>query len=137
MAKKTKKSVPATDRRKKAKTGEGTPPAQRPRRRTVSLTKARLDALVADATVDCYDDEEQVTGLFTMMENDLALPFETTVLGMTVQVVSIALRGRTSIVAICEHGRERQAVELHDLPLPTPTPAGVEWIEAYRHWSRF
>ena len=23
-----------------------------------------------------------------------------------------------------------------DLPLPTPAPAGVEWIVAYRHWRR-
>jgi len=30
-------------------------------------------------------------------------------------------------------GRERQSVPILDLPLPSPRPEGVEWIEAYRH----
>ncbi|MEO9136247.1 MAG: hypothetical protein ABI316_06550 [Casimicrobiaceae bacterium] len=33
-----------------------------------------------------------------------------------------------------ERGRERQSVPILDLPLPSPRPEGVEWIEAYRHW---
>jgi len=28
------------------------------------------------------------------------------------------------------------AIPILDLPLPTPAPAGVEWIVAYRHWRR-
>jgi len=39
------------------------------------------------------------------------------------------------IVAVCRRGGERQAVRLLDLPLPSPPPAGSEWIAAYRHWS--
>jgi hypothetical protein len=35
------------------------------------------------------------------------------------------------IVAVCYRGRERQAIPILDLPLPTPRPAGWEWIEAY------
>ena len=102
-----------------------------------SHSKAKLNALVAEAIVDSNGEEEEVSGLFTMLEEHLVLPFETHVLGIPVQVVSIELRGRTSIVAICKHGRERQAIELHDLPLPKPRPAGAQWIEAYRHWSSF
>ena len=30
------------------------------------MTSAELDALVAEATVDAYNDHEQITGLFTM-----------------------------------------------------------------------
>jgi len=43
------------------------------------LSKARLDRLVEEAIVDCYNESEQVTGLYTMIEDNLALPFETTV----------------------------------------------------------
>ena len=32
--------------------------------------------------VDCYDEEEQLTGLFTLIEDNLALPFETNMLGV-------------------------------------------------------
>ncbi|HEX3956476.1 MAG TPA: hypothetical protein VHZ03_07565 [Trebonia sp.] len=50
---------------------------------------AELDALAAEATVDCYNEEEQVTGFFVMIADNLAVPFETTVLGVTVTVEKI------------------------------------------------
>ena len=37
--------------------------------------------LVVEAVVDAYNDDEQLTGLYTMIEDNLAMPFETTVLG--------------------------------------------------------
>ena len=45
-------------------------------------SKARLDQLVAEATVDAYGDSEQRVGFLTMLEDNLALPFETEVLGV-------------------------------------------------------
>ena len=41
-----------------------------------------LDALIEEAIVDAYDTSEQATSFYTMLENDLALPFKTEVLGM-------------------------------------------------------
>ncbi len=37
-------------------------------RRTAPRTEARLDKLIEEATVDCYNDSEEITGIFTMME---------------------------------------------------------------------
>jgi hypothetical protein len=37
-----------------------------------------LDELIAEATVDCYNEEEQLTGLFTLIEDNLALPLRRT-----------------------------------------------------------
>ena len=85
--------------------------------------------------VDCYDDDEQLTGLFTMVESHLVLPFTTQLLGVEVSVRSVDLR-QGGIVAICHRGRFRQPIGMLDLPLPDPLPDGVEWIEAYRHWAR-
>jgi hypothetical protein len=65
------------------------------------ISEARLVAMVEEATIDCYNEEEQVTGLFTMIEDNLALPFQTTVLGIAVSVVSIDLSDTAQIVAIC------------------------------------
>ena len=47
----------------------------------VRLSKARLDELIEEAIVDCYNESEQVTGLYTMIEDNLAFPLTTTVLG--------------------------------------------------------
>jgi Calcium binding len=102
----------------------------------VRLSKARLDELVEEAIVDCYNESEQVTGLCTMIEDNLAVPFETTVLGVAVTVVRVQLTVRDEIVAVCRRAGTRQTVPLLDLPLPSPPPAGSEWIAAYRHWLR-
>ena len=99
-----------------------------------SVSQAEIDALVEAATVDCHDEDEQVTGLFTMIADNLATPFSTTVLGVEVTVEDIDLTG-SGIVAQCSRGATRQAISVLDLPLPTPPPRGAEWIEAYRHWA--
>jgi hypothetical protein len=91
-------------------------------------------AMIDEATADCHDDSEQISGLFTMIEENLALPFGTVVLGVPVTVESVELSHGDQIVVICVRGRERQALPLLDLPLPSPPPGGAEWIEAYRYW---
>jgi hypothetical protein len=91
--------------------------------------------MVEEATVDCYNEDEQATGLFTMIEENLEVPFETRVLvGVSVTVASVDLTDSNQIVAMCRRDGLRQAIPILDLPLPTPPPAGAEWIEAYRRW---
>lgn len=103
-------------------------------RPSTRLGKERLAAMIEEATVDAYGEEEQATGWFTVLEEHVELPFETKVLGAAVTVTSIDPRDSGQIVAICTRGRDRQAISLGDLPLPSPKPAGAEWIHAYRHW---
>jgi hypothetical protein len=104
------------------------------KQRSKRLSKTRLDRLVEEAIVDCYNESEQVTGLYTMIEGNLALPFETMVLGVQVTVERVDLTQREEIVALCRRAGVRQTVPILDLPLPSRRPAGAEWIEAYRHW---
>ena len=54
------------------------------------LSEEELDALVEDATVDAYKDEEQLGGFAVMIEDNLEMPFETTVLGVMVTVNGVA-----------------------------------------------
>jgi Calcium binding len=98
--------------------------------------RAHLERLVKEAIVDAYNESEQRCGLFTMIEDHLALPFETQVLGVPVTVERIDLTEAEEMVAICRRGRARQRIPILDLPLPSPRPGGAEWIEAYRYWSR-
>lgn len=98
------------------------------------LSRAALDELVAEAVVDAYGDDEQLTALYTMIEDNLALPFDTTVLGVEVTVRRVDLRA-DGIVAFCHRGRDRQAIGILDLPLPDPAPEGAQWIAAYRRWA--
>jgi hypothetical protein len=107
------------------------------RRSADRSSTAHLDRLIEEATVDCYNESEEVTGLFTMLEENLAVPFSTTMLGVEVTVERVDLNKAGEIVAVCRRGREKQRVPVIDLPLPEPKPKGAEWIDAYRRWTRW
>lgn len=100
------------------------------------VKRTELDALVEEATVDAYGDEEQRTGLYTMIEEHLDLPFETEVLGSRVLVERVDMNDAGEIVAVCRKGSSRQRIPVLDLPLPSPAPRGAQWIAAYRYWVR-
>ena len=100
----------------------------------IVASSARLDELIAAATVDCYDEEEQATGFFTMIDDNLALPFATQILGVEASVIAVVMDDGGRIKALCERGGERQRIDLIDLPLPSRLPEGAEWIAAYRRW---
>jgi len=99
------------------------------------LGKAELNEMVAEAIVDAHDEDEQVSGFYNIIEDELAVPFKTTVLGVAVTVEAIGLTS-SGITATCVRGKHRQAIPILDLPLPEPPPAGWEWIAAYRQWAR-
>ena len=114
---------------KKKKEGGSPKSADRP-------STAYLDKLIEEATVDCYNESEEATGIFTMLEENLAVPFITTMLGVEVTVERVDLNKAGEIVAVCRRGCERQRVPVIDLPLPYPKPEGAEWIDAYRRWAQ-
>jgi hypothetical protein len=110
-------------------------PRSRGSLRRSPISKARLKQMSEEATVDAYGESELVGGFHAMLDEHLAMPFETTLLGLAVTVKRVDITERNEIVAICSRGRLRQAIPVLDLVLPSPAPAGAEWIEAYRLWA--
>jgi Calcium binding len=109
---------------------------QTPIRHRSKLPPGDLERMAEEATVDAYGESEQACGFYTMLENDLELPFNTAVLGSEVTVEGIDLTADDRIVVVCRRGPERQRFPILDLTLPELPPEGWEWIEAYRHWAR-
>jgi hypothetical protein len=105
-------------------------------RRESRVPSSRLEKMIDEAIVDCYNESEQAMGLFTMIEESLSFPFPITIFGVQVMVEAVRLNDAGEVVAVCTRGRERQNIPIVDLPLPTPRPEGAEWIEAYRRWAR-
>ncbi len=97
-------------------------------------TPAQLDELIEEATVDCYDEEEQASGFFAIIDDNLALPFMTSILGVEASVSAVVMDDDGRIKAVCERNGEQQRIDLIDLRLPSPPPSGAEWISAYRRW---
>ena len=71
-----------------------------------------------------------------MIDENLALPFVTQVLGQDVTVTKVDITRRDQIVAICVRGKARKSIPILDLPLPAPRPKGAEWIDAFRRRHR-
>jgi len=116
---------------------EGTDPfAPDSKSQGMGLSKAELELLIEEATMDAYGESEQMTGFYTMLDDHVAVPFQTRLLGVTVTVERFELTRDNVIVAMCTRGQERQAVPLLDLPLPKRRPEGAEWIDAFRLWAR-
>ncbi|MER7578337.1 calcium-binding protein, partial [Streptomyces sp. NPDC126514] len=81
------------------------------------LSDEQLEALTEEATVDAYDEDEQLTGFYTMLADHLAIPFETTVLGTSATVGSIDLTPGSRIIAWCT---PRPTPQGHRHPRPPP-----------------
>ena len=69
-------------------------------RRIVRISKAKLTEMIEQATVDAYSESEQVTGWFTMIEENLAVPFKTTVVGVQIIVQLVDLDRSDQIIAV-------------------------------------
>jgi uncharacterized protein (UPF0262 family) len=58
---------------------------RRPERRK-EPSDVRLDEMIKEATVDAYGESEQTVGFYTLLEENLATPFKTKMLGVEVTV---------------------------------------------------
>jgi Calcium binding len=74
---------------------------RRGQRSRTRLPKHELEALIEEAIVDAYGESEQRVGFLTMLEEHLAVPFLTEILGVAVRVNRVDLNDGEEIVAIC------------------------------------
>ena len=104
----------------------------------MSRTKANaeLDSLIAEITVDCYDEYEQLTAFQTAFENDANFPCPGTVIGEQVEVLTVhGEDDRQELIATCQRNRRRYEIALLDIELDAD-PDTSRLIAAYRHWIR-
>jgi hypothetical protein len=92
--------------------------------------------LIEEAIVDAYGEAEQRVGFLTMLEEHLAVPFTTEILGTDARVDRVDLNDADEIVAVCRYGRHRQKNPDSQSPIALTTAGWLEWIEAYRLWAR-
>ena len=66
-----------------------------------------LDEMIEEAIVDAYGASEQITGFYTLLDENVAVPFKTEVHGVEVTVTRVDVTTDEQIVAVCAHGRSR------------------------------
>ncbi len=101
----------------------------------MATKKERLWELIEEGTVDCYDEDEQHSGMLTMIEDNVECPFPAKIIGEEVTVLELAWpKSGYGLMAVCERGGKEHRVEITSLEFMAPYPEGYEWIEAYLLW---
>jgi hypothetical protein len=99
--------------------------------------ESQWQAMIEEATVDCYDEYEVFAGMLTTLEDRLAFPFEARVLGETVEVIGLDTQQsseRRGMVAQVRRGGRQYTVALADLEAVEEGSETSEWLAAYRYW---
>lgn len=99
--------------------------------------KARWEALIAEATVDCYGEYEEFAGMLATLADRLDFSFPARVLGETVEVIGLdekASSERRGVVAKVRKGERQYTVALADLEAVEKDSETAEWLAAYRYW---
>lgn len=99
------------------------------------LSSAELDALIEELTVDCYNDDEQLTGLLTGAEEALVSGKLATIAGTEVRIMAVDYPSdvRRGLVAVCEQEGQRFELSLADIRFPDASELG-QIADAYRRW---
>ena len=93
---------------------------------------ARLDALIDDALVDCYSEDEVQSSLVNMAAEGIVCPFTARVIGEEVEVVEVRVREcGYGVDAVCRYKGKLYNVDIHSLEWPKKKPTGYEYVEAY------
>ncbi len=101
------------------------------------MDKERLEALLSEATVDCYGEDEEFMGVLYTLEEHLNFPLNARALGEPVEVVGLDDHRsdlRRGIIARVRKGGKEYGVALAELEFVDPDPASAEWLEVYRYW---
>ncbi|MBI1313651.1 hypothetical protein GC176_20355 [bacterium] len=118
------------------------PASKRLRHATAWMEKLDEDAVREardEATVDCYDEHEQHSGLLTMVGEELQFPFPARVIGENVTIVGMEWPDdcELGLDLMVEHKGERYRVDARSVELLEPLPDGHLFLAAYLSWRRF
>lgn len=98
-------------------------------------TIAALETLIAQITVDAYDDGEQLAAFLVAADDEMPVPQIASIVGVDVHIVGIdqGPDERRGLEAVCQRDGTEYRVALADVAFhPDSEIATV--VAAYRHW---
>ena len=94
-----------------------------------------LDELIAEITVDCHDEDEQLQGFENAFDEDASFPCSGSVIGQHVEILSAAISAnRRELIATCQRDGRTYQVALLDIDI-NADPATTRLLAAYRRWT--
>ena len=104
----------------------------------MTVSEERLEALLEEAIVDCYDEEEEFMGVLITVDEKVNWPLLATLAGMPVEVLGLsesASSTRRGIVARIRRGGKEYTAALADLTFGKMDESSAEWLAMYRWWA--
>jgi hypothetical protein len=99
-----------------------------------SQADAELDGLIAEITVDCYNNDEALTAFENAFDEQTSFPIPGLVVGENITVLSVGtINGRSELIATCQRAGKRHQIALLDINIPADQPAS-RLVAAYRRW---
>jgi len=91
-----------------------------------------------EATMDANGEDELVSGLITMVQENLDFPFAAKVMGKPVQIVDseTAERNEFGLDLIAKIDGQQHSIAARSVELQTPLPEGAEYLAAYLNWKK-
>ncbi len=97
-----------------------------------SQTDPELDSLIAEITIDCYDEDEALSAFENAFDDEAPFPIPATVVGEDIEVLSIGTHnGRRELIATCQRAGQRHQIALLDINIHANQPAS-RLLAAYR-----
>ena len=105
---------------------------------TDRLDGEEVQSAYEDATVDAYGEDEQHSGLLTMIQQELVFPFRATILGDDVTIVDMEWPedDQYGLDLVVERKGTRHRIEARSVQLTKPLPEGHLYLAAYLDWKR-
>ena len=102
------------------------------------LDEQEVQEAMDEATVDANGEDEQHTGLLTVIQDELELPFNAELFGEIVQVTDMQWPedDHYGLDLVCERNGRQQAIEARNVELVEPLPEGYLYLAAYLDWKR-
>lgn len=104
----------------------------------MTLSEERLEELLEEATVDCYDEEEEFAGVLISVDENVAWPLPAQLAGTRVEVLGLdesASSTRRGIVARIRRGGKEYQAALADLTFGDVDETSAEWLAMFRWWA--
>jgi len=102
------------------------------------LDEQEVQEAMDEATVDANGEDEQHTGLLTVIQDELEFPFSAELFGEVVQVTDMQWPedDHYGLDLVCERNGRQQAIEARNVELVEPLPEGHLYLAAYLDWKR-
>lgn len=90
----------------------------------------KLEKMIAEAAIDCDNEEQVAMGLCYLIQEHVKFPFAGKVVGEEVTVEGVEEGEGTEVVALCQRKGRTYRVRLDDVRI-RDRPKGAEWFDAY------